>query len=103
MSVACRNHIARKMNPNQRKQIRLQAINSNITRIANANQVSRNFVYEQKNKAVNGIELAFTPAPNDVLYHLPVTLEWLKSFVLGLALHCKASINATQKIVRGFS
>ncbi len=102
MSAACRNHIARKMNPNQRKQIGLQAMNCNITRVANANQVSRNFVYEQKSKAVKGVELAFTPAPTDVLYHLPVTLEWLKSFVLGLVLHCKASIRAAQKMLEDF-
>jgi len=39
------------MNAIQRKAIAIQAINTNVTQIASNNQVSRNFVYQQKNKA----------------------------------------------------
>jgi len=102
MSAACYNHIARQMNASQRKAIALQAINNNLTQVASVNQVSRNFVYGQKDKALLGIEQAFAPAPTDVLYQLPITIEWLKSFVLGLALHCRASIRATQQMLEDF-
>ncbi len=102
MSAACYHHTARQMNASQRKAIALQAINNNLTQVASANQVSRNFVYGQKDKALLGIEQAFTLEPTDVLYKLPVTMEWLKSFALGLALHCKASIRAIQKMLEDF-
>ena len=90
---------ARQLSSLQRKLIGTQAITNNITHIASANQVSRNFVYNQKDKALLGIEKAFTPAPTGVLYHIPVTVEWVKSFALGLALHCKASYRGIQKML----
>lgn len=93
---------ARQLSSLQRKLIGTQAITNNITHIASANQVSRNFVYNQKDKALLGIEQAFTLAPTGVLYHIPVTVEWIKSFALGLALHCKSSYRGIQKMLEDF-
>jgi hypothetical protein len=60
---------------NERQQIALQAIrhNEQITEIASNKQVSRDFVYTQKNKALLAINNAFQPTNNsDVLFYLSV-------------------------------
>lgn len=84
---------AKNLSTNERLQIALQAIrhDQQITSIANKKQVSRDFVYAQKNKALAAIDTAFQPANHDdVLFYLPVTKKWIISFILCLVLHCRA-------------
>ena len=92
---------AKNMSTINRQTIALQAIRheDKITDIAAENQVSRDFIYRQKNKAIKGIELAFQSAnDSDVLFYLPVTKAWIISFVLCLILHCRASYRGIYKL-----
>jgi hypothetical protein len=92
---------AKQIDQPQRKSIALEAIQRdvNITELSAAKQVSRKFIYEQKNKAIDGIDQAFSQAKNDsdVLFYLPVTKKWIRQFVLCLILHCKASYRGISK------
>ena len=71
---------AKEMNIKQKKTMVLQAIQQTqtISDIAKENQVSRKFVYKQKDKATQAIEDNFSePATEKVLFYLPVTKSWL--------------------------
>ena len=51
-------------------------------------QVSRKFVYQQGDKAQRSLDETFAPSQgdDDVLFHLPVTKNWLYQLILGLVL-----------------
>ncbi len=83
---------AKQMNAFERKKVALKVIRNEqpVTHIARENEVSRKFVYTQKNKAVNAVDDAFSPPPkkeDKVLFNLPVTLPWLYQLILCLVLH----------------
>jgi hypothetical protein len=61
-----------------------------VARLARDHQVSRRFLYRQADTARAALDRAFDPpAPDDaVLFHLPVTKDWLKQRVLSLVLSC---------------
>ena len=52
---------AKQLSGSERKEIAMQALrrNQEITQIAKTNQVSRNFIYAQKSKALQGIDAIF--------------------------------------------
>ncbi len=85
------------LNCQDRINIALQAIvgNISVTQVASNHQVSRKFVYQQKEKALLGLSQAFVnldACPHDkVLYHIPVTKTWIEQTVLSLLLNCHAS------------
>ena len=85
---------AKTLGPEQRQALAVQALAGAVpvTEIAEQAQVSRKFVYQQKSIAVEAIDRAFDPLPDDdqVLFQLPVTKHWLRQFTLGLVLigHC---------------
>jgi hypothetical protein len=95
---------ARGLYSTQRQEIALEAIGNkaSITRIANDLGVSRKFVYQQKEIALNGITEAFKPSPLDdsVLFHLPITKEWIKQFTLGLILIGHSSYQGVTELFR---
>jgi len=72
-----------------------------ITRLADRHDVSRKFVYQQKAKAVDAIDQAFRPSPPDrhVLFHLPVTKDWLRQFVLAQVLIGHTSFRGVTEIL----
>lgn len=73
----------------------------NITKLATENQVSRDFIYTQKNKALQAIDNAFQSAnDNDVLFYLPITKKWIISFILCLILHCRACHRGIYKLFK---
>jgi hypothetical protein len=80
--------------PQQRQQLAIEALAGTvpITELANQNHVSRPFVYRQQAIARDALTNAFDPPPADdaVLFHLPVTPQWIEQFTLGLVLigHC---------------
>jgi len=97
MAVLCS---AKSMNLQDRISLGLQAITKKkpIVSIASENQVSRKFIQVQKDKISAGIENAFYPKESaEVLFYLPVSLEWIKQFVLSLALDCRASFRGIIK------
>jgi hypothetical protein len=85
---------AHALGPEQRQRLAVEALagTTPITELADQNQVSRKFVYQQQDLARNALSNAFDPPPTDdaVLFHLPVTKNWVRQFVLGLVLigHC---------------
>ena len=66
-----------------------------VTDLARQNEVSRKFIYQQKEQA---LQESFTPSAPDekVLFYLPVTKKWLYGVVLGLLLTCRSSFRGIQ-------
>jgi hypothetical protein len=72
-----------------------------VTRLAERHDVSRKFVYQQKAKASEALQETFTPPPDDqkVLFHLPVTKDWLRQFVLAQVLIGHTSFRGVTEIL----
>jgi hypothetical protein len=87
--------VAQTLSPSARQDLALQALSGAqpISRLATQHQVSRKFIYAQKDKALHALDEAFDPAADDqeVLFYLPVTRAWLRQVVLGLVLICHSS------------
>jgi hypothetical protein len=86
----------------QRQQLAVAALaGDSISELARQNEVSRKFVYRQKEQAQRALEESFTPSPADekVLFDLPVTKKWLYGLVLGLLLTCRSSFRGVQELL----
>ena len=84
------------VNVSQRQAIGIEAIGGHtpISDVADRYGVSRKFVYEQKDKALEGISRAFEEPSRDgdeVLFYIPVTKRWLQQVVLALIFICRSS------------
>jgi hypothetical protein len=83
------------MGPVQRRHLFLEALRRRepILHLAERHGVSRKFVYQQMAKATAAVDQAFQgPAGGDpVLFHVPVTEQWLEQMVLSLTLICHSS------------
>ncbi len=95
---------AKRLDSNQRKQLALNAMSKSeaIATIAQDHEVSRKFVYQQKDKAINAVNDAFEPVTQKtekVLFYLPVTFTWLCQLILCLVLHCRASHRGVRKVL----
>lgn len=90
-----RKTIAQARAPSERQGLALEALSGQqpITQLAAQHQVSRRFIYAQKDKAQAALDEAFEEAGDDqqVLFYLPVTRAWLRQVVLGLVLICHSS------------
>ena len=86
------NCTAKSLGPSERLSLGVQALagHQTITDLADDAGVSRKFVYQQRDRAQVALDDAFTPSrPDDeVLFHLPITKNWLKQAALGLTLIC---------------
>ena len=73
-----------------------------ISQPADQHQVSRKFVYQQGNKAQQALDESFAPSQgdDDVLFHLPVTKNWLYQLILGLVLICHSSYRNVVELFR---
>lgn len=97
---------AHSLNSIDRQRIAVQAIKDDIPilHVAYHHNVSRKFVYEQKNKALKGISQAFEKQhSNDkdkVLFHIPVTKKWLEQVVLASIFTCRASYQGVSELFR---
>src|SRR5208337_3288350 len=83
---------AQRLPPAVRQQLALDALAGlPVTELAQQHQVSRKFVTRQAEHARQALHQAFAPPlPSDeeVLFVLPVTRAWLRSFMLSLVLVC---------------
>src|SRR2546423_15607559 len=83
---------AQALGPAQRQQLAVAALAGTqpIRHLATDHDVSRKFVYQQADKAQRALDHAFAPppAPDPVLFHLPVTKAWRQRLTLGLRLTC---------------
>ena len=80
--------IAASLSPEIRQDIGIQVISRSqpINHLAATHLVSRKFIYQQGDKAQQALDESFAPSPADdeVLFHLPVTKNWLYQLILGL-------------------
>ena len=99
-------HAAHSLNSIKRQEIGIQAIGgyTPISHVADRYGVSRKFVYQQKEKALDGIAQAFDkPASKDgekVLFYIPVTRKWLMQVLLALIFICRASYQGVIEFFR---
>lgn len=95
---------AQRLPPAVRQQLALDALSGlSVTTLAQQHQVSRKFVSRQAEHARQALHQAFTPpVPDDdeILFVLPVTRAWLRSFMLSLVLVCHSSLRGVQEILR---
>ena len=95
---------AKRFSPEDRKNLALKAAASaaRVSALAADNNVSRQFVYRQKQKAQTALDEAFSGKHHDeeVLFYLPVTKAWLRKAVLGLVLICHSSYRGVVEFMR---
>jgi len=95
---------AKSLGPQERITIAVQALAGHqpISHLADDADVSRKFVYQQADRAKAALDEAFTPTPHDdrVLFHLPVTKDWLRQVALGLTLICHSSYRGVVEFLR---
>ena len=88
--------------PDARQQIALAALSGHsISGIAADHEVSRKFVYQQRDCAQQGLDSAFAPsvAEQKVLFHLPVTKSWLRQLVLSLVSTCHSPLRGVCELL----
>ena len=91
---------AKALPPSQRRQIGLQALTGteSVTSLADEFHTTRKFVYRQVAIADRALNDAFAPQqPEDqVLFHLPVTKQFLRQLTLGLVLICHSPLRGVR-------
>ena len=83
--------------------IRVLARTEPVTKLAQEYQVSRKFAYQQKQKAVEALERAYaspSTETSEVLFHLPVTRDWLQQVIVSLVLICHSSYSGVVEFLR---
>lgn len=73
-----------------------------VSGLVAAHQASQKFVYRQGDKAQQALDESLAPSQgdNDVLFHLPVTENWLYQLILGLVLICHSSYQGVVELLR---
>ena len=94
--------VAANMSANERKSLGTLALlkTQQVTDLADQQGVSRQFIHRQKNIVVQAIDQAFAAKATDVLFHLPVTPQWLDQLMLSLTLTCKSSCRGVKEFMR---
>lgn len=96
--------IAKTLGPGARLSLGVQALagHQSIRDLAEEAGVSRKFVYRQAGVAQTALDEAFAPtgADDQVLFHLPITRNWLKQAALGLTLICHSSYRGVHEFYR---
>lgn len=96
--------VAAGLPPTTRKDFALRVLNKTepISHIAVQNQVSRKFLYQQRDKAKQALDGAFAESTEEqaVLFYLPVTKTWLSQLILALVLICHASYRGVVELFR---
>jgi len=93
---------ARDWGASQRKALSVQVLarTEPVTQLAALHQVSRKFLYQQASRASAALDDAFEQPQDDraVLFHLPVTKEWIRQFIVGLALEGHSSFRGIRQL-----
>ena len=85
-----------------KKSLSVEAVRStNITKTANDYNTTRKTVYHYKDKALNAINNAFSTQSHDdkVLYHLPITKDYIKMTIVSLHGIAKVSERDIQSVI----
>jgi len=81
---------AHRLLPHQRQQLALEALaGHSVSVLAQEQQVSRKFIYQQLHQAHDALDL----------FTLPVTKHWLRQLVLGLLLVCHSSLRGVTELL----
>ena len=95
---------AHALKPETRQRIGVAALakTTPITALADDHEVSRKFVYQQRDRAEAALDRAFCPPLTrpEVLFYIPVTKAWLSQVVLVLLLCCHSSYRGVQEFFR---
>src|SRR5271156_3642024 len=98
------NCTAKTLGPSERLSLGVQALagQQTITGLADDADVSRKFVYQQRDRAQAALDDAFAPtgADDQVLFQLPITKHWLKQAALALTLVCHSSYRGVHEFYR---
>lgn len=98
------NCTAKTLGPGERRALGVQALagHQTITGLADEADVSRKFVYQQRDRAQAALDDAFAPtgADDEVLFELPITKNWLKQAALALTLICHSSYRGVHEFYR---
>ena len=92
----------RQLNSMLKESLSIEAIRStNLTKTANDYNTTRKTVYRHKTKALNAINDAFSAkSHNDrVLYHLPITKDYIKTTIVALHGIAKVSERDIQSVI----
>ena len=96
--------VASSLPPATRQQLAVDMLSKteSVSRMAEQHEVSRKFLYQQKEKASEALEQAFAlpSRESEVLFYLPVTHTWLYQLILGLILICHASYRGVVELLR---
>jgi len=92
------------LGPIDRKNLSVQVLSRTepLTYLARNYRVSRKFLYQQATKASDALDNAFISSADDdgVLFHLPVTKDWICQFVLALIFICHSSFRGVIEIIQ---
>jgi len=95
---------AKRLVPQQRQDLAIQVLagTETVSALARQHEVSRKFLSQQVHTAEEALNQAFapSPAPDDVLFYLPVTKAWVRQLVLGLVLICHRSYRGVVELLR---
>jgi len=98
------NCTAKTLGPGERLALGVQALagHQTISSLADDADVSRKFVYQQRDRAQAALDDAFAPsvADDQVRFHLPVTKNWLRQVALGLTLISHSSYRGVHEFCR---
>lgn len=96
--------VASRLQPRYRQELAINVLSKKepISQIANQEQVSRKFLYQQKAIAQRALNTAFEKeeAENEVLYYLPVTQQWIFQLILALILICHCSYRGIKELLQ---
>jgi hypothetical protein len=106
MKAAIQNKLytAERLSSSDKKTLALEAMSQRqtITDLSKENDVSRKFIYAQKEKAVAAVNDAFDEAKDEekILFHLPVTKSWINQVILSLALDCRGCFRGIMRSLK---
>lgn len=96
--------VAASLPPASRKSLALEVLSKAepVSHLAAQHQVSRKFLYQQRQKAEEALDEVFRDAKQEqeVLFYLPVTQTWLFQLMLALILICHCSYRGVVELLR---
>ncbi len=96
--------VASALQPRHRQELAIKVLSKQepISQIAQQEQVSRKFLYQQKAIAQQALNQAFEKSEREkeVLYYLPITQQWIFQLILALILICHCSYRGVKELLR---
>lgn len=96
--------VAASLPPTSRKSMAIEVLSQAepVSHLAAQHQVSRKFLYQQRQKADKALDVAFSSSKDEpeVLFYLPITKTWLFQLILALILICHCSYRGVVELLR---